>query len=146
MHWRVSLTIVLAWILTVPLSLVHAEQTLQQRYLDIFLKINDAEHLVQQGDYRGALDDFQDCYNKLGKIHDSDPDWETALVVHRMDDCQRMILELQPKADAQAQASPPAPAAPGPAPNPDYNSPPPAQPSASDDVAALKLQLQAVTQ
>jgi Tfp pilus assembly protein PilF len=148
MHWRVSLTIVLACILTVPLSLVQAEQTLQQRYLDIYLTINTAEHLVQQGDYRGALDDFQDCYTKLSKIHDSDPDWETALVVHRMDDCKRMILELQPKADAQAEASPPAPVAPAPAPstNPDNNSAPPLQPAASDDVAALKLQLQAVTQ
>jgi Tfp pilus assembly protein PilF len=144
MHWRVSLTIVLAWILTVPLSLVHAEQTLQQRYLDIFLKINDAEHLVQQNDYRGALDDFQDCYNKLAKIHDSDPDWETALVVHRMDDCKRMILELQPKADAQVATQPAAPVAP--APSPDYDTNPPSQPASSDDVAALKLQLQAVTQ
>jgi tetratricopeptide (TPR) repeat protein len=142
MRWRAYL-VVLAWSLTVPLSLAHAEQTLQQRYLDIFLKINDAEHLVQQGDYRGALDDFQDCYNKLAKIHDSDPNWETALVVHRMDDCQRMILELQPKAAAQEETAPPAPAPP---PNPDYNSNPPAQPEAGDDVAALKLQLQAVTQ
>ena len=31
----------------------------------------------------------------------SDPNWETALVVHRMEDCQAKILELQPKADAQ---------------------------------------------
>jgi Flp pilus assembly protein TadD len=151
MRWRGYLLVALAWIMTVPLSLVHAEQTLQQRYLDIFLKINDAEHLVQQGDYRGALDDFQDCYNKLAAIHESDPDWETALVVHRMDDCKRMVLELQPKADAQAEA-PPAPVAPAPSTNPDNGSTAPNPPGGlgetgtSDDVAALKLQLQAVTQ
>src|SRR5271156_6422939 len=99
MRWRAYL-VVLAWILTVPLSPARAELTLQQRYLDIYLKINDAEHLVQQGDYRGALDDFKDCYDKLAKIHESDPNWESALVVHRMEDCRKMILDLQPKADA----------------------------------------------
>jgi Tfp pilus assembly protein PilF len=131
----------LLWGLTVPLSLARAEQTLQQKYLDIYLKINDAEHLEKQGDYRGALDDFKDCYDKLVKIHQTDPNWESALVVHRMDDCKAKILDLQPKADAQAAEAPP-PAAPGPAANPDDNSTAPAQPS--EDVAALKLQLQAV--
>jgi Flp pilus assembly protein TadD len=145
MRWRVSLTVVLAWILTVPLSLANAEQTLQQRYLDIYLKINDAEHLEKQGDFRGALDDFKDCYDKLAKIHDSDPNWETALVVHRMEDCKAKILDLQPKADAQP------PAAPEPQSPMDNNYNPPPPPGAevnpdSDDVAALKLQLQAVKQ
>ena len=50
----------LTWIIMVPFSLARAEQTLQQRYLDIYLKINDAEHLEKQGDFRGALDDFKD--------------------------------------------------------------------------------------
>jgi tetratricopeptide (TPR) repeat protein len=140
------LVALLTWILTVPISLAHAEQTLQQRYLDIYLKINDAEHLEKQGDFRGALDDFKDCYAKLAKIHQSDPNWESALVVHRMDDCKAKILDLQPKADAQA-AVPPAP--PAPAPPVGINPAPAIQPSvpattSSEDVAALKLQLQAV--
>jgi len=139
----------LAWVLIGPFSLARAEQTLQQKYLDIYLKINDAEHLEKQGDYRGALADFKDCYAKLAKIHESDPNWESALVVHRMDDCKAKILDLQPKADAQAAAPPPAPVAPTP-PQPDNISPPSVQqPSAvvnptPDEVAALKLQLQAV--
>ena len=113
MRLRVFLTVVLAWILTVPFSLAHAELTLQQRYLDIYLKINDAEHLVQQGNFRAALDDFKDCYAKLAKIHDTDPNWESALVVHRMADCKEKVLELQPKADAQPLETPtPAPRSP----------------------------------
>jgi len=130
----------ITWILIVPFSLARAEQTLQQRYLDIYLKINDAEHLEKQGDYRGALDDFKDCYDKLAKIHQSDPNWESALVVHRMDDCKAKIIDLEPKAAAQ----PPAPA--GPATNTDNSVPPAPAPvvSSDDDVAALKLQLQAV--
>src|SRR5271155_2143817 len=123
MRWRVSLMVVLAWILTVPLSLARAEQTLQQRYLDIYLKINDAEHLEKQGDYRGALEDYKDCYAKLAKIHESDPNWESALVVHRMDDCKAMTLDLQPKADAMPPETP-APVAPP----PENGLPPPMQP------------------
>jgi len=148
MRWRVFLTVILAWILTVPLSLAHAEPTLQQRYLDIYLKLNDAQHLEQQGDYRGALVAFKDCYAKLSKIHQSDPNWETALVVQRMADCKKMILDLEPRAEAQSpEPPPPAPAAPTPPPG--NALPPPVQPGpsakpASDEVANLKQELQAV--
>jgi len=147
----------LIWMGMVPFSLIHAEQTLQQRYLDIFLKLNDAEHLEKQGDYRGALADFQDCYAKLAKIHEEDPNWEAALVVHRMDDCKAEILELQPKAAAQPLPAPPAPPAPpalpapGPSvattnqnPNPTAPSQPGGASAVSPDVAALKQELQAV--
>ena len=155
---RVTYLIVLAGLLTLPVSLAHAVPTLQQRYLDIYLKINDAEHLEKNGDYRGALDDFQDCFNKLTRIHDSDPNWETALVTHRMADCQAKIADLTPKAAAQAPPAPPVAVAPAPAPSPDYNSPasnppPSANPAPSptaapdsEEVASLKLQLQAVKQ
>jgi tetratricopeptide (TPR) repeat protein len=136
---------------TLPFSSAHAQQTLQQRYLDIYLKINDAEHLEKQGDFRGALNDFQDCYNSLAQIHDSDPNWETALVVHRMDDCKAKILDLEPKAAAQPPPAPPAP--PGsettptvenPNPTPTVEPGPSADTTNADAVAALKLQLQAV--
>ena len=153
MRWRVTTIFFLVSIWTLPLPLARADQTLQQRYLDIYLKINDAEHLEKQNDFRGALDDFKDCYAKLAKIHQSDPNWETALVVHRMDDCKAKILELQPKADAQA---PPEPVTPPPAPVPAQpettQNPPEPYPTAtvtspnpdSEEVASLKLQLQAV--
>src|ERR1017187_9650479 len=97
MRLRVSLTVALAWILTVPFSPAHAEEPLQTRYLNIFLEFNDALHLEQQGDYRGALGDFKDCYAKLAKIHDSDPKWETALVIHRKDACQKWIHDAHLK-------------------------------------------------
>ena len=141
MRCRLSLTAVLAWALLV--APVHAEQTLQQRYLDIYLKINDAEHLEKQGDYRGALEDFKDCYSKLAKIHQSDPDWEKALVTHRMDDCMVKIQDLEPKAALQA---PPAPSVPAPvasvSTNSDNNTTVPGP--TADEVSSLKLQLQAV--
>jgi Flp pilus assembly protein TadD len=168
MRWR-AYFVILAGLVLVPFSLAPAEQTgtLQQRYLEIYLKINDAEHLEKQGDHRGALDDFKDCYAKLARIHNSDPNWETALVVHRLEDCKTKILELEPQAAAQPLPASPAPEpapAPttGPAPTatpsagpqpsaPDYTgtTPAPATPEAtgdSEEVSSLKLQLQAVKQ
>jgi Flp pilus assembly protein TadD len=150
MRWRVSLTVILAGILAVPFSLVHAAvPTLQQQYLDIYLKINDAEHLERQGDFRGSLEDFKDCYAKLAKIHQNQPDWESALVVLRMEDCKAKILELEPKAAAQPVPQPPA-SEPTPSPVPTPTPSPTADqtnsPSNSgpDDVPSLKLQLQAL--
>ncbi len=153
MRWRVLITFVVVGILTLPLSIAHAEQTLQQRYLDIYLKINDAERLEKQGDFKGALDDFKDCYTKLAKIHQTDPNWETALVVHRMQDCQAKITELQPKADAQVTIAP-APPVVGPGSAPSTNAgaevtPPPQTgtspaPSNDTEVTTLRLQLRAV--
>lgn len=151
MRWRVLITFVVVGILT-PLSIAHAEQTRQQQYLDIYLKINDAEHLEKQGDFKGALDDFKDCYTKLAKIHQIDPNWETALVVHRMQDCQAKITELQPKADAQVATAPPAPVVGPGLPTPSTNTqtqaaPPPLvtqTPSNDDEVKSLRLQLKAV--
>jgi len=152
MRWRVLITIVVVGILTIPCSIAHAEQTLQQRYLDIYLKINDAEHLEKQGDFKGALDDFKDCYTKLAKIHQTDPNWEEALVVHRMQDCQAKITDLQPKADAQVTTAP-APPVVGPGLTPSTNpgtqvTPPPtgtaSAPSNDSEVTTLRLQLRAV--
>lgn len=149
MRSRVFLTVVLAWIMTVPLSLAHAEeqQPIQTRYLNIYLKINDAEHLEKQGDYRGALEDFKDCYAKLAKIHQTEPDWETALVVHRMDDCKAKILDLQAKVNTMPPETPtPAPSTPAPSTNGEISPAPPLQsgPAPSEDVTALKQELQAV--
>jgi Flp pilus assembly protein TadD len=151
---RGAYLVLVVGILSLPLSLAQAAPTLQQQYLDIYLKINDAERLERQGDYVGALDDFQDCYNKLSRIHDNNPDWESALVVHRMEDCKTKILDLEPKAKALEMAAPPPPVAPMPGPTPavpqtqpnysgtDNANTPPAPPP--DDVNALKQELQAV--
>ena len=125
-------------------SLAQAEPTLQQQYLNIYLKINEAEQMERRGDFRGALDDFKDCYEKLSKINRTNPEWETALVEHRMDDCKAKILDLQPKADAQPIATD----VQTPSLNVDTGGGSGTQPpgAESDEVAQLKLQLQALKQ
>jgi tetratricopeptide (TPR) repeat protein len=135
MRWRAILVFVLAGVLGV----LPASATLQQDYLNIYLKINDAEHLEKQGDFRGALEDFKDCYQKLAKIHQSNPEWESALVLHRMDDCKAKILDLQPKADAQQSV-----VAVPPVGTPGIDNGAGVTPGDSDQVAALRQQLQAV--
>jgi tetratricopeptide (TPR) repeat protein len=141
MGWR----LILAGIFVVfcgALPLRADSRPLQQQYLDIYLKINDAEHLEKQNDYRGALEDFKDCYQKLARIHQNNPEWETALVVHRMDDCKAKILDLQPKADAQPASVPPPPGMPVVGGETNNGAPM----SDSDENAQLKVELQAVNE
>ncbi len=45
-----------------------ADETLPQRYLAVYLKINDAEHLERQDNYPAAEQSFRDCYDMLAKI------------------------------------------------------------------------------
>lgn len=132
MRWRILLAIGLAGFFAAPFA--RAEKTRQQQYLDIYLKINEAEQMERHGDYRGALADFKECYEGLAKIQKADPNWETALVLHRMEDCKAKILELQPKADGQSM-------------NASVDNPPlnaDVSGGGADDVTQLKLELQAV--
>jgi Flp pilus assembly protein TadD len=117
--------------MAVPLA--RADETLQQKYLNIYLKINEAEQMERHGDFRGALADFKECYEGLAKINKSDPNWETALVLHRMADCKAKILELQPKADQQGVTTE--------VQNPTLN----AEVGATADTTDIKSKLDAVT-
>ena len=81
------------------------QPSLPERYAAIYVGINTAEQAERKGDYRGALQGFKDCYLKLSDICQTDPDWETALVLHRLADLKTKILELQPKVDGAAQAN-----------------------------------------
>ncbi len=81
------------------------EPSLPERYAAVYVAINTAEQSERHEDFAGAVVQFKDCYAKLAEIQTSDPDWEAALVVHRMADCKAKILELQPKADVAGQAN-----------------------------------------
>jgi Flp pilus assembly protein TadD len=131
MRWRVFLILACAGLMAVPLA--RADETLQQKYLNIYLKINEAEQMERHGDFRGALADFKDCYDGLAKINKSDPNWETALVLHRMADCKAKIIELQPKAAEQGETAD--------VPNPSLN----ADVGATADSTDIKSKLDAVT-
>ena len=89
-------------------SVVRADsnEDLSQRYLAVYLGINDAEHLEKNKDFAGALKGFQDCSDKLQAIHVSNPDWHTALVMHRLDDFRAKILDLQDKMAEAGKTTP----------------------------------------
>ncbi len=144
MRWRVPAILAAAWLLAAPFPRLQAEDnTLQYQYLKIYLKINDADQLEKQGNYQAALTAFKDCYTKLQKIHTSDPNWESALVIQRMNDCRSKIVELSnrpmepaPAPDTNAPAGPDTNGTPAPA----VSAP------ASPEVAALKKRLIEVEQ
>jgi tetratricopeptide (TPR) repeat protein len=106
---RVYLIGFLAWIVAFQGTTVHVSATLQDDYLTIYVKMHDAENLEKQGDYAGALAGFKDCYARLLKIHQTAPDWEPALVEHRMDDCKVTIEKLQNQVASEPSTPPPAP-------------------------------------
>jgi len=104
---RARLMAVLLGTLIVPLSLVHAEETLPQQFLAIYVKMHDSENLEKKQDFIGALKGFQECYDEFAAIHQSDPDWETALIIHRMGDCNVTIQRLQFEVTKLSTASSP---------------------------------------
>jgi hypothetical protein len=94
MRPKLHLTLILA-ALFVPLSISRGDDTLPQKYLAAYVKIHDAEILEKNSDYAGSLKGFEDAYASFADIRKADPDWETALVGHRMDDCKVTIQRLQ---------------------------------------------------
>lgn len=94
-------------LLMIAPSFTRAEDTLQQQYLAVYLKINEAEHQEQRMEYAGAAASFRDIYASLMKIHDADPRWESALVQHRLADCQTKIRELDGKVAAATDVDAP---------------------------------------
>ncbi len=141
MRWPIYLIGFGVWIFVTPASLLRAEPTPQEQYLNIYVAIHTAGELEKRGDYRGALDGFKDCYTKLQKIHLDNPDWETAMVTARLRDFKEKITDLQPKVDAMAPEPAPTPPTP-PEPNPGANNPAAnVSPSPTDPTASLQQQL-----
>jgi Flp pilus assembly protein TadD len=142
MRWRVTLICALALSLALP-SLPARANTLQQEYLEIYLKLNDSERLERNGDFKGALEGFQDCYDRLHKIHVHNPDWETVLVSSRMEDCRAKINELEPKVDVAVPTPPTSPETPVITPVPTGTG---TTPATIGDEATLRARLQEVEQ
>jgi hypothetical protein len=76
-----------------------AQTSSEERYLAIYLAINDTERLERAGDFKGAMEEYQDSYDKLTSLHSEHPDWEDVLVRSRLEDCRAKITELNVKVD-----------------------------------------------
>jgi tetratricopeptide (TPR) repeat protein len=98
-------------VLGLAASLAHAAP-LQSEYLDIYLKMNEAQKLEETGDDRNALAGFEDCYTRLARIHQDNPNWESALVKSRLNDCRASITTLEAKLAPPASKPAPVTAAP----------------------------------
>jgi hypothetical protein len=91
--------------LLIVLSLLAAwparADTLQQNYLGVYLAINDAQHQAAQKNYIGALVRYEAAASYLSKMSRIDPNWETALVTRRIQDCQALAEKTRPLAAKQ---------------------------------------------
>jgi TPR repeat protein len=79
------------------ISPVNPDHSLQEQYLQIYLTINAAEKAEKQGDYQAALSAYKFCVSNLSRIQDSNPNWESALVTKRLEDCKAKVVELESK-------------------------------------------------
>jgi tetratricopeptide (TPR) repeat protein len=134
-RWRLVLCLAGLIALSTAAAGATGPVSLQSEYLDIYLKMNDAAKLEINGDNRGALTEFEDCYTRLAKIHVSYPHWENVLVMTRMGDCRTRITDLE----AKLAPAPRKPAAPMPA----AGAPPPATTSLKARVATLEAAVRA---
>jgi hypothetical protein len=89
-------------------AIAHAQNTpsLPQQYLAIYLKFHDAEVCEKNGDDAGAIKIFQEADASLHAIQKADPDWEPALIFHRLSDCQVTLERLQQTLAQKAQTAP----------------------------------------
>ena len=87
---------------------------LQSEYLDIYIKMNEAQKLEIAGNDHDALAGFEDCYTRLARIHANNPNWENALVSSRLADCRAAITTLEAKLAPAPSKPTPAAAAPTP--------------------------------
>jgi hypothetical protein len=101
-----------------------AQTSSEERYLAIYVAINDAERLERAGDFKGAVEEYQDSYDKLTSLRSEHPDWEEVLVRSRLEDCRAKINELNVKVDfrgaptsSPGSVQPSNPALPSPAPH-----------------------------
>lgn len=78
--------------------------SLQQHYLGIYLEINDAQHLEGAKDYLGAMVCYETAERILNRIHVRFPEWESALVTKRIQDCHDKAASLLPLAAKQLAA------------------------------------------
>jgi hypothetical protein len=76
-------------------TLFSSKNSLEQCYLQAYLVLSEAGQAQKRGDDKTALADYRLTLNTLLDIQNADPNWETALVVHRIADCRTEIENLQ---------------------------------------------------
>ena len=107
LFWELRIFLCVAVLIALSVvALAESNEDLSQRYLAVYLGINDAEQLEKNKDFAGALKGFQDCSDKLQAIHVSNPDWHAALVMHRLNDFRAKILDLQDKMAEAGKTTP----------------------------------------
>ncbi len=79
---RVARIFLFALVLLAPGPLMAT--SLQQHYLNVYLEINDAQHLEAAKDYLGAMVCYGMAERILAKLHERFPDWEPELIIKRV--------------------------------------------------------------
>jgi hypothetical protein len=84
------------------LTFLPSRATVEQQYLVIYMKMNDAERLNKSDNFQASLADFRTCYQMLEKLEDDNPGWEPVLVRSRLEDLRAKVYAEQMKANVPA--------------------------------------------
>jgi hypothetical protein len=76
-------------------TLFRRDKPVEDCYLAAYLKLSEAGQAQKRGDTAAALASYRSTLHTLVDIQKADPDWETALVVHRIADCRSAIASLE---------------------------------------------------
>ncbi len=72
-----------------------SDATPQEKYLDIYLGLNEAEGKEHKGDSSSALTIYQECIDQLRQLRADDPGWETVLIDSRLEDCRAKLATIR---------------------------------------------------
>jgi hypothetical protein len=82
-----------------------ADESSQDTYLKVYVRLHDAENMEKAGDYLAALIVDRNCLAWLQQCARWDPRWETAILLKRIKELQETIAELKPLAVKQYLAA-----------------------------------------
>jgi hypothetical protein len=68
--------------------------TPQEKYLDVYLGLNNAEAMEHNGNHSNALAGFQKCFDQLRQLRADNPGWETVIINSRLEDCRAKLATI----------------------------------------------------
>ncbi|MDD4932685.1 MAG: tetratricopeptide repeat protein [Methylacidiphilaceae bacterium] len=92
-----------------PMEARGAPTAPQDRFLEAYVSLRDADRLAARKDYAGASRGYQQALSQLSEIRRRYPDWEPAVIRYRLRYATERLAAVGKKTTAAQQGSPPLP-------------------------------------
>ncbi|VVM06864.1 hypothetical protein MAMC_01304 [Methylacidimicrobium cyclopophantes] len=98
--------VALSWM---PIGARAAQASPQDRFLEAYVALREADRLAARKDYAGASRGYQQALSQLSEIRRYYPDWEPAVIRYRLRYATERLAAVGKKAALAQQGSPPLP-------------------------------------